>query len=569
MNTAKKGIRHIAKICALKGVRHAIISPGSRNAPIIAAFLAEKSISCTSIVDERSAAFFALGIAQQERNPVALICTSGSAVLNYAPAIAEAYYQKIPLIILSADRPHEWIDQGENQSIVQQDIYRNYIKKSVELPVESIHEKDEWYSNRLVNEAINCAMYPEAGPVHINIPLREPLYDLVDIKEEELPKLIQAHPFESILDATTIQSLQAQWFQAKKKMIIVGAQANDEALNTILNHISKDDSTIILCEQISNIHIDSNAYISMVDACIESITQLPLPTFKPEIVITIGGGIVSKKIKFYFRKNQLQHWHVSKTGEHWDTFQNLSRVIQQSASGFLQALYQNQPNTISSDYRESWLKLQDKAHQLHIQYLSTLLFCDFKVFEYILKELPAKSNIHFGNSTPIRYANLFLQSSSKSFSINANRGVSGIDGVTSTASGAAFAHPQQLTFCITGDIAFLYDSNALWNERLSKNLRIIIINNGGGNIFKIIPGPTQIDRYEEYIETKQQVNIESLSKAYHIDFFTCNDALSLEKIFQTFIDNAQAAILEIKTDSDYSASTLKNYFNYLITHYEQ
>jgi 2-succinyl-5-enolpyruvyl-6-hydroxy-3-cyclohexene-1-carboxylate synthase len=199
MNSAKKGIRHLAAICSMKGITHAVISPGSRNAPIIAAFLQEKKIKCLSIPDERSAAFFALGIAQQSRNTVAIICTSGSAVLNYAPAIAEAFYQKIPLLVITADRPNEWIDQGENQSIHQYRIYQNFIRKSVELPVDPETEKDIWYSDRLISEAINATRIPEAGPVHVNVPLREPLYDMIEVVETEVPKIIEAAPFEPAL----------------------------------------------------------------------------------------------------------------------------------------------------------------------------------------------------------------------------------------------------------------------------------------------------------------------------------------------------------------------------------
>lgn len=568
MNTSIKGIRHLAKICALKGVEHAVISPGSRNAPLIAAFLNEPTILCTSIVDERCAAFFALGIAQQKQLPVVLICTSGSAVLNYAPAIAEAFYQKIPLIIITADRPHEWIDQGENQSIIQSDIYKNYIKKSVELPIETTIEKDKWYSDRLVNEAINYSLFPEPGPVHINVPLREPLYDLVEIESAPLPKIIEANKYTTKLIDDEIAVLKKQWQASSKKMIIVGSQTNNEELNGILNLISNDDSVIILSEQNSNIQIDTNKKISIIDACVEIITKNEFVQYQPDIIITLGGGIVSKKLKFYFRNVSVIHWHVSIAGEHWDTFQNLSSVIQQNAEDFLKDLY-NQANLIESNFKSLWILLQDKLLKLHHQYLSELDFCDFKIFDFLLTHIPEHSNIHFGNSTPIRYANLFLQDQSKSYIINANRGVSGIDGVTSTASGAAYAHPSILTLCISGDIAFLYDSNALWNDQLPKNLKIIVINNGGGNIFKIIPGPTKINQYDKFIETKQTVHIQSLVTAFGLNYYFADSLETLQKTFIDFISSSnKASVLEIKTDSDYSANALKNYFQYLIKNYE-
>ena len=568
MNTSIKGIRNLVKICALKGVEYAVISPGSRNAPLIAAFLKEEAIDCISIVDERCAAFFALGIAQQQQQPVVLVCTSGSAVLNYAPAIAEAFYQKIPLIVITADRPHEWIDQGENQSIIQSDIYKNYIKKSVELPVETTIEKDKWYSDRLVNEAINCSLYPEFGPVHINVPLREPLYDMIDIDSEPLPKIIDASKSISNLHIDEINSLKNQWHTASKKMIIVGSQANNEEMDSILSIIGKDESVIILSEQNSNIAIENHDKISIIDACIETITKNEYTSFQPEIVITIGGGIVSKKLKFYFRNSTVIHWHISISGEHWDTFQNLSLVLQQEPVHFLSSLY-TAFDTKENEYKKSWILLQDKLLNLHKNYLNELNFCDFKIFEFLLAHLPSSSNIHFGNSTPIRYANLFLQDKSKKFIINANRGVSGIDGVTSTASGAAYSHPLTTTFCITGDIAFLYDSNALWNAQLPKNLKIIVINNGGGNIFRIIPGPMQIEKFEDFIETKQQVNIQLLSEAYNVSFLTCDNIDSLQIKFNELLNiNHRTVVLEVKTEASYSADTLKNYFQYLIKNYE-
>ena len=165
-------------------------SPGSRCAPLTIAFNRLDGISCTSIIDERSAGFIALGLAQQTNKPVVLICTSGSAMLNYAPALAEAYYQKIPLLVLSADRPNEWIDQGENQSINQFEVYKNFIKKSYQLPVQIHTEEDLWYSSRIVSEALNTCIYPDFGPVHINIPLREPLYNLSDTVVQA-PKIIR------------------------------------------------------------------------------------------------------------------------------------------------------------------------------------------------------------------------------------------------------------------------------------------------------------------------------------------------------------------------------------------
>lgn len=570
MNTNKIGIRNLAEICERKGVRHAIISPGSRNAPLTLAFIQQANIECISIVDERSAAFFALGIAQQTRTPVVLVCTSGSAVLNYGPAIAEAFYQKIPLIVLTADRPNEWIDQGENQSIHQYRVYHNYIKKSFELPVEPISEKDIWYSDRLINEAINIACYPEYGPVHINIPLREPLYDSTEEVNPYPPKIIDTIQYQPSLNKESKQMLLKKWQVAKRKMIICGAETVQEDLIELIKAFSQDPSVIILSEANSNILLDRNDHISCIDRAIEVISKHSLIEFQPEVILTFGGGLVSKKIKFLFRSvSNYEHWHLTLANEHWDTFQNLSYVINEPVGSFLAMLLSEKIES-SSTFKQDWITLNNQLEAYHQVYLKNLRFCDFKVFEYLTKTFPLHSNVQYGNSTPIRYANLFETIESLQLSINANRGVSGIDGVTSTAAGAAYVRKDKPTICVTGDLAFFYDSNALWNHYLESNFKIIVINNGGGNIFRIIPGPSSMQHFEEFIETKHNASIALLTQSFGIKHYFCDSLETLEDILPEFYSNTKkASVLEIKTDASYSAEALKNYFTFITNQYEQ
>lgn len=568
MNTAKRGIQHLAAICALKGITRAVISPGSRNAPIITAFLRQKEIHCHSIVDERSAAFYALGMAQQLRQPVALICTSGSAVLNFAPAIAEAYYQKIPLLVLTADRPNEWIDQGENQSIHQYRVYNNYIKKSFELPVDPESEKDLWYSDRLISEAINVSRWPDPGPVHINIPLREPLYSLTHDKEKTKAKVIETIAYEPCISDEAAKSLAAQWEKAGRKLIIAGAGNPEARLDAVLQEMAKDPNVIILSETGSNIGLDPKLHIACIDRSVDIVQRMKDDSFIPEILISFGGGIVSKKLKFLFRqKSNIEHWHISQANEHWDTFQNLSCVINENPARFLARLPLSRESHES--YRDRWLTLDDTLRGFSVDYLKSLSWCDFQVFEKLIASYPAKANIHYGNSTPVRYSNLFEADLNKALYINANRGVSGIDGVSSTAAGAAMVN-ERLTICISGDLAFLYDSNALWNNHLPANLRIIVINNGGGNIFRIIPGPDQIEGFEDFISTEHTRGIEPLVRSFGLDYYFCDSTEGLENSLQDFYTKPErAAVLEINTPGEYSASTLKNYFTFLSEKYEQ
>lgn len=562
LNTDKKHIKNLAKICAAKGMKHVVLSPGSRCAPLVIAFNREPSIECISIVDERSAAFFALGIAQQTQQPVGLVCTSGSAILNYAPALAEAFYQKIPLVVFTADRPNEWIDQGENQSIQQFEVYKNYVKKSFQLPTQVVESKDLWYSERIVSEAINTSRFPDFGPVHVNVPLREPLYNL-EKDNDPAPKIIDFPQPEYHLSELTWQNLIETWQNSDKILIVAGGQKTRRiALEKQLQKISENSNVVVFKESISNVY--GNDFVDCIDPVVETITHNNLKKFTPDLVITFGGGVVSKKLKFWLRNNNPKaHWHITRFFEHWDNFQSLSKVIQADAEYFFKKLSAVKTKT-DSDYKKSMLEIDAKAQLKHKKYLSNIPFSDFKVFEFLVENLPENANIHWGNSTPVRYANLLKTDATKNLVINSNRGVSGIDGVSSTAAGAAYTQPDKLTFCVVGDIAFQYDINALWSNYLNANFKLIVINNGGGNIFKIIPGPDKLEELEKFFETAQNRNAELMAKSFGLKYFKADNEENLKNIYQNFIEEKnQPAILEIFTNNHESANSLKNYFKFI------
>lgn len=521
-----------------------------------------EGITCYSIIDERSAAFVALGIAQQTNTTVALICTSGSAVLNYAPALAEAFYQKVPLLVLSADRPNEWIDQGENQSINQVEVYKNYIKKSYQLPVHTNTDKDLWYSDRIVSEAINSSRYPDLGPVHINIPLREPLYNLIPQETLET-KIIEFETPSYSLDKDKFEALKAVWQKKEKILIVVGGfKSRDKDLESVLGGLSQQSNVIILKESISNVY--GNDFIDQIDANIEIIDQRNLQDFTPDLVVTFGSGVVSKKLKFWLRKqHNVAHWHITSSFEHWDIFQSLSKVIQIAPAHFLREMSIDQ-KAPSSNYKQVWLALNKQCKMVLEQYLAQMPFADFTVFDFLMKNFPKDSLVQLGNSTPVRYANLLAIDANKNLRINSNRGVSGIDGVLSTAAGASMVSEKTPCFCITGDVAALYDSNALMNANLNTNFKLIIINNQGGNIFKIIPGPNKLEELESFMETKHNYSFEHLATMYKFRYFKVDQNEHFEETFHDFTAESElAAILEIKTNNDLSAASLKNYFTFI------
>lgn len=558
MTTDKQGINHLVKICTEKGLEKVIISPGSRNAPLTIAFNRCTSIECLSIIDERSAGFFGLGIAQQTAKPVGLVSTSGSAVLNYAPAIVEAYYQHQPLIVMTADRPHEWVDQGESQVIRQKGIFGNYIKGSFEIPQDITDTDDLWYHDRVISEAFNLAMQAPMGPVHINVPFKEPLYAEVS-KVETNPKIIERLATSSHIDAKDLISLQQQWQSFEKKIILTGVLQKNDELNKVINQLSEDASVVVLTETTSNLY--GERFIQCIDKVLATIQPEEIAAFKPNLLVTIGDRVISKMVKAFMRKNgPLENWHVDESGHAIDTYQNLTKIIPLKPVDFFKEMSKLEI-IVSSDYRNKWVDRYCISEEMHLQYLKSIEYSDLKVFETIIEKLPAETNLQMANSTPVRYVQLFRQR--KELSFNSNRGTSGIDGCTSTAAGAAYVN-NKLTVLVTGDLGFFYDSNALWNAHLQPNLKIIVINNSGGGIFRFIEGPSQLPELEEFFETKHNYPAEGIARSFNINYQSCNNLVDLKQCLSNFFEiKDRPEILEIFTPNEKNGEILKNYFKYL------
>jgi len=558
MISEKAGIKNLVEICVQKGIEKIIISPGSRNAPLILAFSKHPGIECLSIVDERSAAFFALGIAQQSQKTVAIACTSGTATLNFAPAIAEAFYQKIPLLVLTADRPVEWIDQADSQTIKQNNIFSNYIKKTFQLPQKITSKDDIWYNDRIISEAINTCQFPDKGPVHINIPFTEPLYEGFEDKIKKL-KIIETAFTETKLSEKQIKVLAAKWNKYDKKLILTGLLEPSSKLNQLLANISQDETVAILTETTSNLNY--NNFLPCIDRIITTIFDDEKNDFQPELLITLGSQIISKKIKAFLRKNKaIEHWHINPDVLYLDTYQCLTKNIPLTPVEFFSQLT-NHIKHRQGEYFKTWKSRDIELDKKHEDFLSACKFSDMKVFETILKAIPENSNLQMGNSTPVRYIQLFKFK--KQLTFNCNRGTSGIDGTVSTAAGAAFSS-QKLTTLIVGDLGFFYDSNGLWNKYVSKNLKVIIINNGGGGIFRFIDGPSETEELEEFFVAEHNTNAENIAKTFNVNYFKANNQNGLKKALVDFYKpQEKAAILEIKTPQKENAIILKNYFKHL------
>jgi 2-succinyl-5-enolpyruvyl-6-hydroxy-3-cyclohexene-1-carboxylate synthase len=544
--TDKKNIQALVEVCRIKGIKHIVFSPGSRSAPLVIGFSQVRDFTCTVIPDERVAGFFALGIAQQSGIPVAVVCTSGTAVLNLAPAICEAYYQQAPLLILTADRPPDYIGIGENQAIVQTDIYHNYIRASYTLPeppTEAAH---------IAAEAINHTTLGYSAPVHINIPLREPLYSR---SNELLP------PFSFSSKAAPVNSAAPIIPLSKKNMLICGMHEPNENMLKTLHQLSLRDDMVIVAEPLSNMPLPDA--VKNVDAAIAMLKDEEYTAYAPGTIITIGKQIVSKRLRQFLHKaNATSHYHISTDRGEWNGLgAKAYHHISVKPLAKLQELLAVKSEL--SDYSRQWQLLQKKSIALNKQFAQQAAFSDWQVFHNLIGSFPHGASIHYGNSSPIRYSGYFDHHTS--LAIHSNRGTSGIDGCVSTAAGAAFSSGR-LTICIAGDVSFIYDSNALWNKALSPHLRIIVINNGGGNIFRLIEGPGTVAGFEEFFETKHRLSAEYLAQMYQIPYYFCHRADDMDFVLGQFYKPQKAnrpAILEIKTDGAISEKVYKQYFEFL------
>ncbi len=548
--------QHIADLPAIlkqKGLEHVVISPGSRSAPLIAAFYQVFGENCMSIADERSAAYYALGIALYTGKPVAIICTSGTAVLNYAPALAEAYHQQVPLLAITADRAPEWIDQQDNQTIRQQNIYRSFVKKSFEMPVAMISPDNLWHAHRMTNEAFDLCLAPCRGPAHINIPLAEPLYDELPPVSENLRLIDLVIPVtKPVLPA----ELELEWNNAKSILIIHGQDTPGSETSLVLPALMSDPRVVILAENIAN--IPASGIISTSNLVLSN-ARGNSPAH-PDLVIHSGGQVVSKALAGYLRRAaHVKLWRVGTHNTLIDTYKQASRTIQVPAH----ALYHTLANLLQkgkqSEWSRQWHELAENTRLKFTETLSQLPFSDSVVFGHLISSIPDDALVVVGNSSVIRYSQMF--SSNPSAQYYANRGVSGIDGSLSTASGIALASGLP-TLAILGDISFLYDSNALWNRDLPKNLRIVVINNQGGGIFHILKGPSEKPGFKKLVEAHHPVNIHKLAEAYGLNYFFAGNIPSLAAVWPGFLNkNHTASVLEIETDPVISATAFRRLMN--------
>lgn len=547
----------MAQLLKQHGCTTIVVSPGSRNAPLLIAFSADKNYTCISVPDERVAAFTAMGMTLEKREPVAVICSSGSAAVNFYPAVVEAFYQHLPLIVLTADRPKELIDQGIGQTIRQENVFENHIEFGANLLREPSDEMGKAYNQRLVNEAMFAS---SRGPVHINVPFDEPLYETT---ETVFPaRFINELKGERVLRTPPLENLAKVWNNSPKIWVLAGQLLPDDELEETLNQLNLKSPFLIFSESLSNLHCGCN--IHCIDRLINTISESENEALQPDLLISIGGEVVSKMVKKYLRTfTPKAHWYVEGSRAFQDTFGALTQHVQVHPALFFKELA-HQVSAKSTVWRDAFLNKDLDRQEKQEKYLDAAPFSDFTAFRMILSQLPENSILHCANSTSVRYAQLFDHP--KELLHFSNRGTSGIDGCTSTALGHAMATKKMVTL-ITGDVAFLYDSNAFWNNHLPTNFRVVVLNNGGGNIFRIIQGPDDTEVFNTLQETVHQHKLEGIATAFGVDFESVSNELELSSALSEFYKPSSAPkILEIKTPRVESPEVLKGYFNYLKEH---
>ncbi|CAA7388761.1 2-succinyl-5-enolpyruvyl-6-hydroxy-3-cyclohexene-1-carboxylic-acid synthase [Chryseobacterium fistulae] len=551
--SSKRSIQILAHLFQQYGISDIVISPGSRNAPLAIHFSEIDKFNCYSIVDERSAAFVGIGMAKSERKPVAITCTSGSAAANYYPAVTEAFYQNVPLLILTADRPTDFVDIFDGQTIRQKDIFHQHSYGDFQL-LEDNNENAEDTNFEIIKKAIELC-FEKQGPVHINIPLEEPLYDLVS----ELPNFPTVEKTIRKKEYEIAPNLVAEWNTSQRIMILVGTRDNSPELENQLLQLVKNHSVVVLSEANSNLY--NEKFFKHIDRYIFNFSIEDYKTYAPDLLITIGQNVVSKKVKQFLRNARpKKHWHLD---EIWqpDTYFALTEKIETKPEAFFSKLF-NFINLEPSVYYNLWDILRDKKDSKHLLFLNKVEFSDFYFFNKVSQSVPENYNIHFSNSSAIRYAQLFDFGKRR---IYCNRGTSGIDGSTSTAMGFAIKNGNP-TLLVTGDLSFFYDINGLWNQYIPPFVRIIIFNNGEGNIFKIIPGPGNANpnTLDEFIATKHHKSAEYPAKHFGFSYVKVEDEPTLDRVLENFFKpDIKPKILEVNTQGKNNADILKSYFEFM------
>jgi len=470
MYSDNKTVQILLSLLKEFGVKHAVLSPGTRNVPIVHSMEKDPYFKCYSIVDERSAAYFAMGVALETKEPVMISCTSGTAPTNYTSAVCEAFQQHIPLIVLTSDRNPYYLNQMEDQMVPQMELYKGVTKKSVTLPIIK-DEKDYWYCRRIVNEALLEMTHHGTGPIHINIPTEWGLF-AQNFQTKELPVF---KPIEIVHTKDLKNDKLAQVLKGKKRILLNYGQRQTITENEtkIIENFASKYNCIFAIESHSNLKCSKNINTWLLS---QVLTKETFTEYAPDLVISLNGNYVSK-IKNLLRNTSMEfdHWTINEEGLIVDQFQRLTKVFECTPIEFFSYFNDNAEESILENrYFDFWKSKIDCLGKPNFP------FSNNYAMEKLIEEMPNNSLFHLGNGMPVHLAQIF--SSDKNIESYCHSGTTTIDGTLSTFIGQA-AVSKKLSFMHIGDLGFFYDMNAIWNRYVGKNVRIMLSNNEGGETF--------------------------------------------------------------------------------------
>lgn len=552
MYTDKKSILQLAALLKAHGIRKIVLCPGSRNIPIVQTLANIPDFTCYPMTDERSAGFFALGLALHGGTPAAVCCTSGTALLNLHPAVAEAFYQQVPLVVISADRPAAWIGQMDGQTLPQPGVFGSLVKKSVDLP-EVDREESEWYCNRLINEALLELNHHGKGPVHINVPISEPFFKLPVTELPEV-RVITRYQGLSVYDKD-YQPLIDRLNRYQRRMAVVG-QMNliylfDKRYTKMLyKHFAW------FTENISNQTVPG-VPIRNIEPLLCSMNFETQQKMRPELLITYGGHIISKRLKKFLRRHPpVEHWHIAPDGEVVDLYGSLTTVIEMDPFEFLEKIAPMMENR-TPEYPRQWEALSKAIPQAQFDY------SEMSAIGAVIKNLPAPCSLHLANSSVVRYAQLF--DIPANVEILSNRGTNGIEGSLSTALGYATAS-DKLNYLFIGDLSFFYDMNALWNSNYGANIRILLLNNEGGEIFHALPGLELHENARRFVTATHCTTAKAWAEDRGFEYLSARNSEELNAAVTVFTQASvtnRPMLLEVFTDKNLDIEMLKEYYHNL------
>ena len=533
-------------------IRRIVISPGSRHFAFVHSLEADDYFKLYSVVDERSAAFFALGLIQQTGEPVAVCCSSGTACMNYGSAIVEAYYQRLPLLVLSSDRLPQLLNQMEDQMYDQLSTFKNFTKYHGQLPVVET-SLDEWYCNRIINEGLLELNHHGMGPVHLNIPFVA--HNTDKFSTENIPVVRKINL--SGLSLSVEKWLEySERLKGKKIMIVWGQSVRiTDELQSAVTAFVKNYDAIILTDKMSNLH-NENA-VTNTTVVLNIIRPEEKHVLMPDIVITVGGNyIFNNEIKNFFSEFFIEHWQVGENGMVCDPFKKLMEIFEMDEFSFFSLMTEYSSFQNVGEYASSWLSLS------HLPALPTPEYNELYAIGSLLRRLPDNVDLELANSCTIRMAHFFP--TSPSIRINCNRGVNGIDGSMSTAVGFS-ADNVRPTFYITGDLSFFYDMNALWIRHLSKKMRIMLVNNGGGAVMYAPLNAEMRKTLPSHIGAGHNTSAKGWVESVGFKYVAAHNKSEVDKALDVLcdIDAEQPVLLEVFTTINTDVDSISNYFRSL------